>query len=252
METIIILLLLIPVVGYILQMMNIGKWKETEVLLPVNSAEIIRSSLVDYTRSHNWSLLLEEPTSERLLYVFKAGQFGFSREGSQKITVTFFPSEKEMRCFIKSESLLGQFYDFNVNQRNIESLSFYLTETLKHPDAPHTNEFTPTFFTSHATVNMKYWLFLLCTLLLIIGIKTLYSLSRTYEPGKVVISFQPYVTDEIADKLMRDFGAINCVNTTKVKFKVYECDTPIGEEKKIAASARTNAVVKSAEPKYTN
>lgn len=252
METLIILLLIVPVIGYLLQIFKVGVSKETEVLLPVASAEIIRASLVDYTRSHNWSLLLEEPTSERLLYVFKSGQFGFSREGSQKITATFFPSEKEMRCFIKSESLLGQFYDFNVNQRNIESLSFYLTETLKHPEIQQASEFRPTFFTPHSTVNMKYWLFLLISLLLIIGIKTMYSLSRTYEPGKVVISFQPYVTDEIADKLMRDFGAINCVNTTKVKLKVYECDTPIGEEKKVADTARTSAVVSSAQPKYTN
>lgn len=252
METIIIILLIIPIVGYLLQMFKVGAFKETEILLPVASAEIIRSSLVDYSRSHNWSLLLEEPTSERLLYVFKAGQFGFSREGSQKITVSFFPTEKETKCFIRSESLLGQFYDFHVNQKNNESLSFYLSETLKHPDVHESTEFTPTFFPSHSTVSIKYWLFLLCSLMLIIGIKTLYSLSRTYEPGKVVISFQPYVTDEIAQKLMIDFGAINCVNTTKVKVKVYECDTPIGEENKVASTARSNPVVNAAQPKYTN
>lgn len=250
MESIILLLLLLPLVGYVLQLAGFGKSKTTELLLPVISPEIIRSSLIDYTRSHSWSLLLEEPTSERLLYIFKAGQFGFSKEGAQKITITFFPTDKEIKCFIRSESLLGQFYDFDINQKNIESLSFFLSETTKHPEIRETTTYTPIFLHSKPSVNIKYWIFLIFVLVIIIGSKTLYKMSRRIVPGTVLISFQPYILDEIAQPLMLDFGAINCRSIDKLKLYIYECDTPVGEEEKIAATARTNPVVESAQPKY--
>lgn len=252
MELIILFLLVLPIIGYILQLASVGKSKETEVLLPVISPEIIRASLIDYTRSHNWSLLVEEPTTERLLYVFRSGQFGFSKEGVQKVTVSFFPSEKEIKCFIKSESLLGQFYDFNVNQKNIESLSFFLAETIKHPDVQERTAFTPTFFPPHQIVNVKYWVFLLCMLLLLIGSRAVYNMSRQKVPGKVIITFHSYISEEIATKMLMEFGAIDCVSLDKIKIKSYECNTPIDSEEKVADTARSNAVVQSAEPKYKN
>lgn len=250
MEAIIILLLLLPLAGYILQNVGIGKTKTTELLLPVISPEMIRSALIDFTRSHSWSLLVEEPTSERLLYVFKAGQFGFSKDGAQIITVTFFPTDKEVKCFIKSESLLGQFYDFDVNQKNIESLAFFLSETTKHSEIPESTTYTPIFLHSKPTVNVKYWVFLVTLLILIIGSRALYTISREVVPGTVEITFQSYVTDDIAQKLMIEFGAINCRSIDKIKTYVYECDAPVGEEEKVAATARSNAVVSTASPKY--
>lgn len=239
-----------PLLGYILQLFHIGKVRETEILLPLISAEAIRSSLIDFTRSHNWTLLNEEPTTERLLYVFRSGQFGFSKEGVQKITVSFFPSSREIKCFIKSESLLGQFYDFGINQKNIESLSFFLNETVKNSDVHQQNAYSPIFFTPKPTVNIMYLLLLLCVLLLIIGSKAIFRLSRTVEPGKVIISFRQYVSDENVQKLMVEFGVINCVNIDKLKPKLFECDTPIGQEDDVAKTARSSPVVESADVLY--
>lgn len=250
MEAIIVMLLVLPLFGYILQIGGVGKTKTTELLLPVISPEVIRTSLIDYTRSHNWSLMLEEPTSERLLYVFKAGQFGFSKDGVQKVTITFFPTEKEIKCFIRSESLLGQFFDFNVNQKNMESLSFFLSETTKHPEVSETSTYSSIFLPSRRSVSDKYWIFLVIMLILIIGSKSLYKISRQIVPGAVEITFQSYVTDDVAQKLMADFGAINCRSVDTLKPYIYECDAPIGEEEKVAVAASKNAVVKSAEPKY--
>lgn len=250
METLIIFLMLLPGIGYVLQKFGIGKAYQKELLLPILSAEEIRSYLFDFTRTHKWSLLYEELTNEKILYVFQAGQFGNSRFGAQKVTISFFPSDTEIRCFIQSTSLFGQFYDFGANQNNVESLALYFTEVSKENADERALHKSGSFIISQFPIDPRYWIVLFILLLFVISVKFVYQRSREIIPGKVMITFQRYVTVDVANKLLTDFGGLNCVTYDTQNPSAYECDVPIGDEESIANTAQHNPVVQYAQPKF--
>ncbi len=250
MELLIIFLMILPGIGYLLEKFGIGKSYQKELLLPIISADEVRSYLFDFTRTHQWSLLYEELTNEKILYVFQAGQWGNSRYGSQKVTISFFPSDQEIRCFIQSSSLFGQIYDFGANQNNVESLSLYFTEISKENADERALHKSGSFIIRQLPIDPKYWIVLFTLLLFVIGVKFIYTKSREVVPGRVQITFQKYVSVDIATKLLTDFGGLNCFTYDPKNLNAYECEVPIGDEETIANKAHENPVVQIAQPKY--
>lgn len=250
MELLIIFLISLPGILYFLDRFNFGKSKETELLIPNLSVDVIRSLLIEFSRAHSWALLHEDYDSERYIFVFQSGQWARNKDGVQRINITFFPGEREMRCFIRSESKFTQLFDFGMNQKNIEGVSFFLSEETKQDLSQIKLNNTASFLTPQPLVYPKYFVVLVSLLILIIGAKAIYSLTRVIVPGRVQITFYDFVSEEISHTLLLEFGAINCINYDKTNINAFECEVPIREEKSVADKARNNPTVQFAAPKY--
>lgn len=252
MEFIIILLLALPGIGYLLQRGGITSLRETELIIPTLPVESIRSLLISFSRAHSWSLLHEDFSDEQYIFVFRSGQWGQTKDGVQMITISFFPTSKETRCFVRSESLFGQFYDFGINQKNNESVAFFLSEETKQDidQLPKENEVP--FLSPRPLVYPRYFIILISILVIIIGSRMIYQMTRKIVPGRVEITFKSYVSEEINQNLLTQFGAINCVHINPKIINAFECEVPVGEEHNVVKKASENPAVELSEPKFAN
>ncbi len=246
---IIIILFLLPAVAYLLQLLNVRKYKDAQITLTNKfPPEILETHVAYFAKHHHWSLLHKESSAEKVLYLFQVGSWGVNLRGVQEINLTFFFENDRCKAFLSSKSLMGQMIDFGANQKNIDDLSLFLAD-LSSDNTSTSGRSTGAFPTKRPVVDYLYWTIVLCfSLLWFIWTAVGWFMPKHFYPGRIKIVFQQRVPDEISQEILTKNGALNCDHSQVGEFPTYECDVPVGDEEKVSSQISRNSAVREASP----
>ncbi len=236
-----------PAVGYLMQIMGVSKQSDVEITLTDKlPADILDSHIAYFARLHSWSLLHKESSQEKTIYIFQVGKWGIVPRGVQEVNLTLFFEEDRHKVFLKSRSLMGQFLDFGVNQKNIDDMSLYLAD-LSHDPNGTLKRVKSDFPAKSAVIDNRYWYVALAiTIIWLIWTMATWFIPKNYVPGRVRVVFQQRVPDEVSDEILQANGAIRCTHELIDEFPTYECDVPVGDEPRVADRISRNSAVRSA------
>lgn len=247
---ILILLFLAPLFGFVLGLIGVGSRYESEVLLPGLRLEQVKSLLIFYSRNNTWPLLHQEISEEKALFVFQAHRWGNNKSGIQEITVTFFPDDTGLKGFIRSRSLLGQFVDFGINQKNVEELSFFLSDAskqeyiLKQPELSKAG-----FLPRNVPIDWRYFGILAGLIAMYFLITVTMRLSKVVVPGYIEVRFRQKTAQEGALQWMHESGGINCKSQEDDPLH-YICEVPVTQEWDVADKIGSNYAVQYSQPVF--
>lgn len=246
---IIILLLITPALGYILQILGVRRERDAELTLtqPI-SAAVLDTHIAYFAKLHQWALLHKEETAEKVIYLFQVGKWGVKLQGVQEVNATLFFENGTSKVFIKSKSLMGQFIDFGVNQKNVNELSLFLADLSNDPNgtSPRAKAIFPL---KTSVIDYKYWgLILGITCIWFLWTATGALIPKHYVSGRIRVIFQKRVPTDILETILQANGAIRCNAIIDEEFPTYECDVPVGDEELVAGQVSRNSAVREAAP----
>lgn len=248
MELILILLIIVPLAGFVMQQYGLGVGKHAQSLLPGMDLAQVRIILTYFAANHHWNLIGEKHDETKSEYVFQAGKWGMSIYGARRIALICTKDADGVTVETQSMSLLGQLYNFGASAKDIDDMVVFMTGISTN------NELLQKYLTYRGNftvrqdlIDIKYFaLIIACVTFLLVSYYNGYRDRQSAIPGSVIITFREGYTDEDMYKWMNDFGAGSCEHKPVENLRRFFCAVPIGAEQRILDAATLNFTVESA------
>ncbi len=113
-----------------LDRLGVGAAKKTGIFLP--GADISHASVLvaGLSSKYKWGLLDEKDFEKGKIFVLQVGQWGLSIKGGQRLTIVLQQEQNGVRGALVSKSVMGQWYDWGANQKNLERAVDFLENHL--------------------------------------------------------------------------------------------------------------------------
>lgn len=237
MGLILIIVILLPVVGFAMDLYGLGIAKHADIYLPNISFDQTKVLLIRFARLYKWRIIeMQEKENERW-YELQAGRWGLSIFGSQRVTIIIVPKDTGVECTIYSRSTMGQLFDFGANQRNLEKLTTYLTTEIEKGPVP--SQTTETFRKAKFVIDYRYGLIVVGLIVIqVLGFYLNYKDKERSIPGNLLITFREGKNQEEMYKLLASYEIGSCQNWPPESNRRFLCTVPVGEEEELINKIR--------------
>lgn len=248
MEIVTILLVILPIAGFIMEKYGLGAYKRAESFVQDLSLEEAKTLMMYFSRLNSWHFKNEYDEEGKITMIFQVGQWGFSLYGAQAVIVVFTQAQGGVNMSADSTSMMGQVVDFGSNQKNLDKLHLFVTDAAVHKEeiAKYRN-YGNLIQPNHFIINPLYWLFLWAA---VFGVFLTYYFNyrdkQKAVPGNIIVAFRDGYTQEQEYTMLDQFGAGSCANHPAESMQQFLCAVPVGTEDQILGKARTNFAVQSA------
>ncbi len=248
MELILILLIIVPVAGYVMQQYGLGIGKHAQSLLPSMDLAQVRILLAYFAANHHWTLIGEKHDEGTSEYVFQAGKWGTSIYGARRIALICTLGADGVTVETQSMSLLGQMFNFGASAKDIDDLVVFMTGISTNSELLQKYvTYRGNFSIRQELIDNKYYILIIaCVTFLLVSYYNGYRDKQSAIPGSVLITFREGYTDENMYKWMNDFGAGSCEHKPAENPRRFFCAVPIGAEQRVLDAASHNLTVESA------
>ncbi len=248
MELILILLIIIPIAGYVMQQYGLGIGKHAQSLLPSIDLAQVRILLAYFAANHHWTLIGEKHDEGKSEYVFQAGKWGMSIYGARRIALICTLGADGVTVETQSMSLLGQMFNFGASAKDIDDLVVFMTGISTNAELLQKYlTYRGNFSIRQELIDNKYYILIIaCVTFLLVSYYNGYRDKQSAIPGSVLITFREGYTDENMYKWMNDFGAGSCEHKPVENPRRFFCAVPIGAEQRVLDAASHNLTVESA------